>query len=174
MDKSAAITLASEEGGSWRTHHLKVRASALRQIMQEGWIAISYRPGDLQLADGLTKILQMLMRRWGLGPMEHVQELPEGEDDRGQLRQLQAPALNQQQQVNTAATSTANLGCCLGLVVTLQNIASVMGRIEVPEDHSPLAVDSSLELYAVVLNGFDVGDLRRGFVGRRPKLLSQS
>ena len=158
MDNSAAITLASEEGGSWRTHHLKVRASALRQIMQEGWIAISYCPGDLQLADGLTKILQMLMRRWGLGPME----------------QLQAPALNQQQQVNTAATSTANLGCCLGLVVTLQNIASVMGRIAVPEDHSPLAVDSSLELYAVVLSGFDVGDLRRGFVGRRPKLLSQS
>eukprot|EP00439_Symbiodinium_sp_Y106_P060055 s2743_g8.t2 len=80
VDNSAAITLASEEGGSWRTRHLKVRAAALRQRIQEGWIAISYCPGDFQLADGLTKILaakrmQMLMRRWGLGPMDQDQDL---------------------------------------------------------------------------------------------------
>ena len=41
VDNSAAIVLASEEGGSWRTRHLKVRAGALRQKIQDGWIAIS-------------------------------------------------------------------------------------------------------------------------------------
>ena len=35
VDNSAAITLASEEGGSWRTRHLKVRAGALRQRILE-------------------------------------------------------------------------------------------------------------------------------------------
>ncbi|CAE6958294.1 RE1 [Symbiodinium sp. CCMP2592] len=82
VDNSAAITLASEEGGSWRTRHLKVRAAALRQRIQEGWARIAYCPGEWQLADGLTKILpskrmEMLMRRWGLGRKE---DLPRGED----------------------------------------------------------------------------------------------
>ena len=72
VDNSAAITLASEEGGSWRTRHLKVRASALRQRLQDGWATISHCPGEWQLADGLTKILasrrmDFLMREWGLG-----------------------------------------------------------------------------------------------------------
>ena len=44
VDNSAAITLASEEGGSWRTRLLKVRAGAVRQR-------------GSQLADGLRKIL---------------------------------------------------------------------------------------------------------------------
>ncbi|CAE7864522.1 GIP, partial [Symbiodinium microadriaticum] len=73
VDNSAAITLASEEGGSWRTRHLKVRAASLRQRIQDGWATITHCPGEWQLADGLTKILaskrmDMLMGRWGLGP----------------------------------------------------------------------------------------------------------
>ncbi|CAE6930701.1 GIP [Symbiodinium sp. CCMP2592] len=88
VDNSAAITLASEEGGSWRTRHLKVRAAALRQRIQEGWARIAYCPGEWQLADGLTKILpskrmEMLMRRWGLGRKE---DLPRGEDARECVR----------------------------------------------------------------------------------------
>ncbi|CAE7308079.1 RE1, partial [Symbiodinium sp. KB8] len=54
VDNSAAITLASEEGGSWRTRHLKVRAGALRQRIQNGWMRIAFCPGVTQLADGLT------------------------------------------------------------------------------------------------------------------------
>ena len=48
VDNSAAITLASEEGGSWRTRHLKVRAGALRQRIQDGWMKISFCPGHSQ------------------------------------------------------------------------------------------------------------------------------
>ena len=160
VDNSAAITLASEEGGSWRTRHLKVRAGALRQRIQEGWIAISYCPGDLQLADGLTKILpakrmEALMAAWGLkhhqGGDQHP-DLPEEEDQGGSLRQLQAPARSRQQQdITSTPAGTQALGCCLGLVVALQNLATVMGRREDPEDPMPLAVDSSLELYGVVV-----------------------
>ncbi|CAE7537762.1 GIP, partial [Symbiodinium microadriaticum] len=72
VDNTAAVTLASEEGGSWRTRHLKVRAAALRQRLQDGWARITHCPGEWQLADGLTKILaskrmEMLMAGWGLG-----------------------------------------------------------------------------------------------------------
>ncbi|CAE7767290.1 RE2 [Symbiodinium sp. CCMP2592] len=113
VDNSAAIVLASEEGGSWRTRHLKVRAGALRQLVQQGWIAISYCPGDRQLADGLTKILAAkrmgwIMESWGLRrhregdpPPEQPQDNHHGGEDL--------------------------------------------------EAHSPLAVDSSLELYGVIL-----------------------
>ena len=109
VDNSAAITLASEEGGSWRTRHLKVRAAALRQRIQEGWASIAYCPGEWQLADGLTKVLaskrmEMLMRKWGLrGP----NELPREENVQGGVRCLQAPA-DQQQQPSTAQQATAD------------------------------------------------------------------
>ena len=96
VDNSAAITLASEEGGSWRTRHLKVRAGALRQRIQNGWMRIAFCPGVTQLADGLTKILPArrmsdLMRAWGLGSLGEEGDARELQP-RQQVRQLQAPA----------------------------------------------------------------------------------
>ena len=105
VDNSAAITLASEEGGSWRTRHLKVRAAALRQRLQDGWATISHCPGEWQLADGLTKILasrrmDFLMREWGLGP-------PGDPPRQGELRSLQAPAEQSSSGSDNSSHSTA-------------------------------------------------------------------
>ena len=158
VDNSAAITLASEEGGSWRTRHLKVRAGALRQRIQDGWMRIAFCPGSIQLADGLTKILPArrmsdLMRAWGLGnpgeegSAEDLQPLQ-------QVRQLRAPAEMQQQQDITAPTpqgSLGNWGCCLQLLVLMSSLAKVRGFRPADDDASPLAVDSSLELYGIIL-----------------------
>ena len=91
VDNAAAITLATSEGGSWKTRHLKVRHRALRQRVEQGWVDVMFCPGDQQLADGLTKLLasqrmNMLMEFWGLV------------GDQAQLRRLQAPAELQQLQ----------------------------------------------------------------------------
>ena len=95
------------------------------------------------------------MAAWGLKLHQEGDRslrLPEGDDQGRSLRHLQASAPQRQQQDNTPAPYNAhNLGCCLGLLVALQNIASVVASREDPEGHSPLAVDSSLELYGVVL-----------------------
>ena len=168
VDNSAAVTLASEEGGSWRTRHLKVRAASLRQRLQDGWARITHCPGEWQLADGLTKILaskrmEMLVAGWGLRlPGRLLQE----EDHR--LRSVQAPA---EQQATAAAvaerqdssgssrapavTATAHgrdLGCCMGVLVLAQWFVSVQGQRTRETDPlpEPLELSSSRELYAVV------------------------
>ena len=182
VDNAAAITLATSEGGSWKTRHLKVRHRALRQRVEQGWVDVVYCPGDQQLADGLTKLLasqrmNLLMQFWGLsaGRVEGL----------GRLRQFQAPADQQigqhapadqqtgqhapadQQtdqhapadqhttvQVTTPTvphTNPEGLGCCLGLLVVLMNLAKASGEVTNPEVQTALAVDSSLELYGVVL-----------------------
>ncbi|CAE7247999.1 unnamed protein product, partial [Symbiodinium microadriaticum] len=38
VDNAAAITLATSEGGSWKTRHLKVRHQALRQKVEDKWL----------------------------------------------------------------------------------------------------------------------------------------
>ena len=184
VDNAAAITLATSEGGSWKTRHLKVRHRALRQRVEQGWVEVMFCPGDQQLADGLTKLLasqrmNMLMEFWGLV------------EDQVRLRQVQAPAEPQQaeasaehrqhleasaeqrqhfeasaeqQQCNNASTqnhvttaSTAShmdlqgLSGLLGLLVILMNLAKAKGQDHNPEIQPPLAVDSSLELYGVIV-----------------------
>ena len=54
-DSTAAIALA-EGSSSQRTRHLKVRAAALRQLVEQG-MSLSHCPGDIQCADILTKAL---------------------------------------------------------------------------------------------------------------------
>ena len=92
VDNAAAITLATSEGGSWKTRHLKVRHQALRQKVEDKWLEIQFCPGLHQQADGLTKILSsprmnLLMERWGLHPQER-----RGEDHRAHVRQVHAQA----------------------------------------------------------------------------------
>ncbi|CAE7245139.1 RE2 [Symbiodinium sp. CCMP2592] len=166
VDNAAAITLATSEGGSWKTRHLKSR-------IEQGWVDVVYCPGDQQLADGLTKLLpsqrmNLLMEFWGL-----TAGLNRG--DQARLRQVQAPAEQAPAEQAPAEHSPAEhspaeqlleehhaptvphtnpeggLGCCLGLVVVLMNLVKASGEAINPEVQAPLAVDSSLELYGAVV-----------------------
>ena len=56
VDNVAAITLA-EGGGSQRTRHLRVRASFLKEMIDKGALRVTHCPGEVQLADCLTKAL---------------------------------------------------------------------------------------------------------------------
>ena len=56
VDNVAAITLA-EGGGSQRTRHLRVRASFLKEMIDKGSLQVLHCPGEVQLADCLTKAL---------------------------------------------------------------------------------------------------------------------
>ena len=180
VDNAAAITLATSEGGSWKTRHLKVRHRALRQRVEQGWVEVMFCPGDQQLADGLTKLLAsqrmtMLMGFWGLvgdqaslrrlqapaehqqlqAPAEHQQLQPPAEHQQLQApaehQHLQAPARHQQQsQAEARHFDLQGLGGLLGLLVILLNLAKANGHNINPETQQPLAVDSSLELYGVI------------------------
>ena len=56
VDNTAAITLA-EGGGSQRTRHLRMRASFLTEMIENGQLSVKHCPGEVQLADILTKAL---------------------------------------------------------------------------------------------------------------------
>lgn len=58
-DSKAALALCLNESGHWRTRHLRLRATKLREALQveKTWEAVHQEGGDL-VADGLTKPLQ--------------------------------------------------------------------------------------------------------------------
>ena len=55
-DNQAAIAVM-DDSSSWRTRHLSVRASALRDQIRAGELHLRYAPTGEQRADGLTKHL---------------------------------------------------------------------------------------------------------------------
>ena len=72
-DSKAGIAVISNECGPWRTRHLRIRASKLRELVQtpEGCWTIRHMPGSLLVADGCTKPLthqafEMFQQRLGL------------------------------------------------------------------------------------------------------------
>ena len=56
VDNTAAICLA-EGNGTTRTRHLRVRSNFVRDMLDRKELLIEHCPGDIQLADALTKIL---------------------------------------------------------------------------------------------------------------------
>ena len=72
VDNLAAIVIA-EGGGSQRTRHLRVRANFVKDLLDRKEILVEHCPGDVQLADILTKVLpgsrhEYLSGLIGLGP----------------------------------------------------------------------------------------------------------
>ena len=57
VDNTAAIALA-EGSGTMRTRHLRVRANFVREMIDKKTLELDHCPGDIQLADILTKVLQ--------------------------------------------------------------------------------------------------------------------
>ena len=56
-DSQAALSILSSDGGSWRTRHLRLRASAARQSINQGNWSIQHQPGNKMTADIGTKPL---------------------------------------------------------------------------------------------------------------------
>ena len=78
VDNTAAVTLA-EGGGSVRTRHLRARAAFLHDMRERRELCVSHCPGDVQLADCLTKALMKtrlaeLCGLLGLGPPHVAQQ----------------------------------------------------------------------------------------------------
>ena len=71
-DSKAALVQLQSDGGSWRTRHLRLRASRLREAMADdasGWRS-THVPGSQLAADGLTKALQGQAHRKFVGLLE--------------------------------------------------------------------------------------------------------
>ena len=56
-DNTAAIAILENPDGPWRTRHLRLRATALRERLKDGSWIIRHLPGVKLVADFLTKII---------------------------------------------------------------------------------------------------------------------
>ena len=70
IDNTSAVAMCQGGHGSQRTRHLKIRASYIRENVENGTLIIRHTPGEWQLADLATKAqpklrLQRLMQLWG-------------------------------------------------------------------------------------------------------------
>jgi hypothetical protein len=81
VDNKAATQILVQESGSWRTRHLRVRSSGLKQRVEAKKVRIVHVPGRSMLADLNTKShpsarLVLLRTLWGIeGPEEEIKEV---------------------------------------------------------------------------------------------------
>ena len=71
VDNAAAIGLAREAPGSWKTRHLRIRAAHLQDAVRLRQLRIAHIAGTYQLADLGTQAfdrnrLRLLVDLWGL------------------------------------------------------------------------------------------------------------
>ena len=81
VDNKAATLILVQVSGSWRTRHLRVRASAFKQRVDLGQQKVCHVPGRSMLADLNTKShpqarLIALRRMWSIEKM-HQDEIAE-------------------------------------------------------------------------------------------------
>eukprot|EP00435_Cladocopium_sp_Y103_P070815 s357_g36.t1 len=102
-DNKAAISLAVLQTGSWRTRHLRVRASKLREVLKKGsgkgraW-QIRHMAGTLLVADGFTKALQKQAFE------DFIKKLKMSASDR--------PALNKMEKIHDIPKDASDMLCC--------------------------------------------------------------
>jgi hypothetical protein len=94
IDNKAATQILIQESGSWRTRHLRVRASSLKQRVEEKRLKLTHVPGRSMLADLNTKShpfarLSLLRKLWGI---EEIDEKQEEEPD--ELMKIRVKMLN--------------------------------------------------------------------------------
>ena len=135
VDNLAAIVIA-EGGGSQRTRHLRVRANFVKDLLDRNEIRVDHCPGDVQLADLLTKVLpstrhEYLSRLIGLGPESVCSKVATVTAEAGQL----SPACLQR-----AAKA-------LMVLIILQQVIECESLGEIEEEVDPLNID----LYILVL-----------------------
>ena len=85
-DSQSALAILSGDGGSWRTRHLRMRASYARQLIQKGVWTLQHMAGEKMLADLGTKALAsprmtMLKEELGMASKEPRTPTPREEEE---------------------------------------------------------------------------------------------
>ena len=137
--------LAIQKGScSWRTRHLKIKASWITERLQQQELRIEHCPGEVQVADALTKPLtasrlRMLTKLIGLLTAEEIQEEEEELIERERVKVCRAHA-------DTGARTL------IALMILSQAVSGCSATELVV--HEPMSVDGGLVmwcLFAVVV-----------------------
>ena len=139
VDNTAAIALA-EGSGTMRTRHLRVRANFVREMLDNKSLELDHCPGDIQLADILTKVLQgprhqALCSLLGLGPSP--------------LQETVAAVLHRDS--GDHGTGTQVSGAATGILILTVLLQALEG-VKADDSHDDDGVSPvSLDLYILVI-----------------------
>ena len=98
VDNMSAMQLLNGSSGSWRTRHLRLRSSWLKEQVSTGQMRVLHEPGETQLADLGTKPLprqrlQELVALWRLKDSDRKVRTLTTETAQAQLPQSSATGL---------------------------------------------------------------------------------
>ena len=127
-DSQSALSILSSEGGSWRTRHLRMRASYARQAVLSGDWAVGHVPGEELNADMGTKALssnRIDKLKGLLGMAQRPGESIEGKEKKKEVGEDQKEKASNAFKVSQAATAVK--------LITLAAMISV-GKSEEDED----------------------------------------
>ena len=127
-DSQSALSILSSEGGSWRTRHLRMRASYARQAVLSGDWAVGHVPGEELNADIGTKALssnRIDKLKGLLGMAQRPGESIEGKEKKKEVGEDQKEKASNAFKVSQAATAVK--------LITLAAMISV-GKSEEDED----------------------------------------
>ena len=160
-DNTAAISLATQRGGSWRTRHLKVRAAHLKWKLDTVQWHLDHCIGELMLADIGTKALKpyrlaMLAEKIGLHPcyeeMDHALEVREqqhrAEDEKSQTEGRGESLSLRQLRFEDDMRSVAKL---ISLIAVLQPVQAAMAAVEPVEGSESYVAMISFGMVMMVL-----------------------
>ena len=141
VDNMSAMQLLNGSAGSWRTRHLRLRSSWLKEQIAQGLLTVVHEPGETQLADLGTKPLPK-QRLKDLVGLWKLRDFPD--------RKVAALTVTHP---HTAQTSS--LTCLQGMIAKLalltQCACGVAERVQEEESKEPLPVQSSVELYVLII-----------------------
>ena len=170
-DNTAAISLATQRGGSWRTRHLKVRAAHLKWKLDTVQWHLDHCIGELMLADIGTKALKpyrlaMLAEKIGLHPcyeeVDHALEVREqqhrAEDEKSQTEGRGESLSLRQLRFEDDMRSVAKL---ISLIAVLQPVQAAMAAVEPVEGSESYVAMVSFGMVMMVLGAVVLRLLQR-------------
>ena len=169
-DSQAAVNICLAEGGSWRTRHLRLRASHARQRFVKGDWVLKHCPGEEMLADIGTKPLAATRLSYLKGLLGMSEEKVKEEKKEDQEKVTQEQKRNEEPK---RSEEIPQVEMMLKMVVLLASIGGVRGQREEEEIRGLLVVATGMVILVVigliVVVRWVVGSLRKmmGRKGRR-------
>ena len=177
-DSQAAVALMCNEGGSWRTRHLKMRASAARSSIFNGDWTIQHKSGEELVADLGTKPLshqrfEMLKEKMGMKKVPALQEISRPETE--EVKKEEVERREEQKEEAEASKTWKVTTNALRLITFAAIIQRSKGEDEEEE------VDESIDLtwpvmiftIFVVLMRLGIQELWKGAVGLMSRSLPE-
>ena len=146
-DSQSALSILSSEGGSWRTRHLRMRASYARQAVLSGDWAVGHVPGEELNADLGTKALssnRIDKLKGLLGMAQRPDESKEEKETKKEVGEDQKEKASNAFKVSQAATAVK--------LITLAAMISV-GKSEddEEEEHGAKELKVMMVLFAIAI-----------------------